>query len=142
SGHRIAGTSRNKESLSGLAEKYGDSFLPLQLDVTDRNACFEVVQKTKDHFGAIDVLINNAGYTVFGAVEEISDQEARMQFDTNFFGMLSVTQAVLPIMRTQKAGHMMQVSSILGLVTLPNLGLYNATKFAIEGLSETLASEV
>src|SRR6185436_7699352 len=87
-------------------------------------------------------LINNAGYGLFGAVEETSEEEARNQMETNFFGVLWLSQAVLPIMRAQKSGHIIQVSSFLGLATLPVLGLYNASKFAVEGLSETLSQEV
>jgi NAD(P)-dependent dehydrogenase (short-subunit alcohol dehydrogenase family) len=114
----------------------------IKLDVNSREECFEAVRQAEEHFGRIDVLINNAGYGLFGAIEETSEQEARDQIDTNFFGVLWVTQAVLPIMREQKMGYIIQVSSMLGLVTLPVLGLYNASKFAVEGLTETLAAEV
>lgn len=141
-GYQVAASARNVESLNDLKERFGNTVLPIQLDVTNRAQSFEVVQTVKNHFGSIDVVINNAGLTIFGAVEEFSEEEAKAQFDTNFFGLLNVTQAVLPIMREQKRGHIIQVSSVLGLVTLPVLGLYNATKFAVEGLSETLASEV
>ena len=142
-GYNVAATARNLETLNNLKEKYGKSILPLALDVNKREESLEVVQKVKQHFGTIDVLINNAGYALTGAVEEASESEAREQFETNFFGTLWLTQAVLPIMREQKSGHIIQVSSILGLATLPTaMGLYSASKFAIEGLSETLASEV
>lgn len=141
-GYKVAATARNVAVLKDLAGKYGDAVFPVQLDVTNREAAFAAVQKVQQHFGRIDVLINNAGYALMGAVEEATEQEAKAQFETNFFGTLWLTQAVLPIMRNQKAGHIIQVSSVLGLVTLPTLGLYNASKFAVEGLSETLATEV
>ncbi|MEN2489571.1 SDR family NAD(P)-dependent oxidoreductase [Flavobacterium sp. B11] len=142
-GYNVAATARNLETLNDLKEKYGSAILPLKLDVNNRLESLEVVQKAKQHFGTIDVLINNAGYALTGAVEEANEQEAREQFETNFFGTLWLTQAVIPIMREQKSGHIIQVSSILGLATLPTgMGLYSASKFAIEGLSETLASEV
>jgi len=141
-GDSVIATARNIDALKDLKKEFGDLVLPIQLDVNSREACFEAVNKAKQHFGKIDVLINNAGYGLFGAVEETSEQEARDQMETNFFGVLWMTQAILPIMREQKSGHIIQVSSYLGLVTLPVLGIYNASKFAVEGLSETLASEV
>jgi NAD(P)-dependent dehydrogenase (short-subunit alcohol dehydrogenase family) len=141
-GDKVVATVRNLNSLDYLVSKYGDNILPLQLDVNDRAAGFAAINKAKEHFGSIDVLINNAGYGLFGSVEETTEQEAREQMETNFFGLLWLTQAVLPVMREQGHGHIIQVSSVLGLVTLPVLGLYNASKFAVEGLSETLAAEV
>jgi NAD(P)-dependent dehydrogenase (short-subunit alcohol dehydrogenase family) len=141
-GDKVVATARNTEALNDLVKQYGDAILPLQLDVTDRAQSFAAIKKAKEHFGRIDVLINNAGFGLFGAVEETSEQEARAQIETNVFGLLWVTQAVLPIMRAQRSGHIIQVSSVLGIVTLPVLGLYNASKFAVEGLSETLATEV
>ncbi|GLU53431.1 SDR family NAD(P)-dependent oxidoreductase [Dyadobacter frigoris] len=141
-GDKVAATARNVENLNDLIAEYGDSILPIQLDVNNREDCFAAVNKTKEHFGRIDVLINNAGFGLFGAIEETTEQQARAQMETNFFGLLWVTQAVVPIMREQKSGHIIQVSSFLGLVTLPVLGLYNASKYAVNGLSETLATEV
>ncbi len=141
-GHRIAVTARNLHDLDELVQQYGDAVFPLQLDVNDRKACFAAVKKVKAHFGTIDTLINNAGFGLFGAIEETTEAQARAQMETNFFGLLWLTQAILPVMRSQQQGHIIQVSSILGLVTLPVLGLYNASKFAVEGLSETLATEV
>jgi len=141
-GDKVAATARNLDHLNDLVKKYGDAVLTLKLDVNNREQSFEVVRQTEDHFGRIDVLINNAGYGLFGAIEETSEQEAREQIDTNFFGVLWLSQAVLPVMREQKSGHIIQVSSMLGLVALPVLGLYNASKFAVEGLTETLAAEV
>ena len=141
-GDKVAATARNTDTLKDLAARYGDALLPLQLDVTDRAASFAAIQKANKHFGQIDVVINNAGYGLFGAIEETSEQEARDQMEANVFGLLWVTQAVLPIMRAQGHGHIIQVSSVLGMATLPVLGLYNASKWAVEGLSETLATEV
>jgi NAD(P)-dependent dehydrogenase (short-subunit alcohol dehydrogenase family) len=141
-GDQVAATARNTNDLQDLVQKYGKAILPLQLDVNNRAACFEAVNKTQQHFGAIDVLINNAGYGLFGAIEETSEQEARDQIETNVFGLLWVTQAVLPIMRAQGKGHIIQVTSVLGVATAPVLGIYNASKFAVEGLGETLATEV
>jgi NAD(P)-dependent dehydrogenase (short-subunit alcohol dehydrogenase family) len=141
-GYRVVATGRNTEAFQELSAEYGEQVLALRLDVNDRNQCFEAVDAAKEHFGRIDILINNAGYGLFGAVEETTEQEARNQMETNFFGVLWMTQAVLPVMRAQQSGHIIQVSSYLGLVTVPILGVYNASKFAVEGLSETLATEV
>ena len=141
-GDKVVATARNLDTLNDLVQTYGDSILLIQLDVNNRQASFEAVAKAKTHFGRIDVLINNAGYGLFGTIEETSEQEARDQIETNVFGLLWATQAVLPIMREQGSGHIIQVSSVLGVVTAPVLGIYNASKFAVEGLSETLAAEV
>lgn len=141
-GDKVAATARNTDALSDLVKKYGDNILPIALDVNNRQADVDAVNLAAQHFGGIDVLINNAGYGLFGAVEETTEQQARQQMETNFFGLLWLSQAVLPVMRAQKSGHIIQVSSFLGMVTLPVLGLYNASKFAVEGLSETIASEV
>lgn len=141
-GDKVAATARNLSALDDLVATYGDNILPVQLDVTNREAVVKAVNEVAEHFGRIDILINNAGYGLFGTVEETSEEQARAQMETNFFGLLWVTQAVLPVMRKQKSGHIIQVSSFLGLTTLPMLGLYNASKFAVEGLSETIASEV
>lgn len=141
-GYKVAATARNVDSLNHLVEEYGESVLPLQLDVTNRDQCFEVVSKVQQRFGKIDVLINNAGYGLFGTIEEASEKEARDQFETNVFGTLWMTQAVIPVMRNQGSGHIVQLSSVLGVATVPLMGLYNATKFAIEGLTETMATEI
>lgn len=141
-GDNVVATVRNTESLKDLASEYQQNLLVLQLDVTDKKASFEAVSKAKSHFGAIDVLINNAGYGHFGAIEELEEQEIRAQFETNVLGLIWVTQAVIPIMREQKSGHIIQVSSVLGVIALPTLGIYSASKFAVEGLTESLAAEV
>lgn len=141
-GDNVVATVRNTESLKDLASKYQENLLVLQLDVTDKKAAFETISKAKRHFGAIDVLINNAGYGHFGAIEELEEQEIRTQFETNVLGLIWLTQAVIPIMREQKSGHIIQLSSVLGVIALPTLGIYSASKFAVEGLTESLAAEV
>jgi NAD(P)-dependent dehydrogenase (short-subunit alcohol dehydrogenase family) len=141
-GDRVVATARNLSALEDLREMYDGNILTIKLDVTDRDEGFAAIREAAAYFGSIDVLINNAGYGLFGAVEETTEKEARDQIETNFFGLLWVTQAVLPVMRAQGYGHIIQVSSILGVVTMPMLGLYNASKFAVEGLSDTLAKEV
>lgn len=141
-GDKVAATARNLSDLDDLAKEFGELFIPIQLDVNDRNATFEAVKYAGASLGSIDVLINNAGFGLFGTIEEATEEEARQQFETNVFGLLWVTQAVLPIMRNQGHGHIIQVSSALGLTAIPTLGLYSASKFAVEGLSESLAAEV
>jgi NAD(P)-dependent dehydrogenase (short-subunit alcohol dehydrogenase family) len=141
-GDKVIAAVRDLKSVEDLVSQYGDAVLPVKLDVNDRAAAFATISQAKEKFGRIDVLINNAGYGQMGAIEEISEQQAREQFDTNVFGTLWTTQAVLPIMREQGVGHIINVSSILGLVGLPILSWYNASKFAVEGLSESLAGEV
>jgi NAD(P)-dependent dehydrogenase (short-subunit alcohol dehydrogenase family) len=141
-GDRVAVTARNPEDLNDLVSEFGDSVLPIKLNVDYRKECFEAVLFAKEHFGTIDVLVNNAGFGLFGPVEETTEELARAQMETNFFGLLWITQAILPIMREQKSGHIIQVSSVLGLITTPALGLYNASKHAVIGISETLAAEV
>lgn len=141
-GDAVVATARNPASLDPLAEAHPDRALPLALDVADRAAVFDVVGKAAGFTGRIDVLVNNAGYGLAGAVEEVSEREARQQFEVNFFGALWATQAVLPVMREQRAGHLFQISSIGGVAGFLNTGLYHASKWALEGLSETLAQEV
>lgn len=141
-GDLVAATARNLSDLDDLVKQYGDNILPIQLDVNNRKAGFAAVAQAKEYFGRIDVLINNAGYGLFGAIEETSEQEARDQIETNVFGLLWITQAVVPIMREQGYGHIVNLSSVLGLVTVPTLGIYNASKYAVEGITETLAAEV
>lgn len=141
-GDKVIATARNINSLTELVSEYGDAVFPIVLDVNSREACFEAVEKAVAKFGNIDVLINNAGYGHFGFVEEIKEVEAREQMETNVFGSLWMIQAVLPIMRKQQEGHIMQVSSIGGVMAYPNLSIYNASKWAIEGLCESLSKEV
>lgn len=141
-GDKVAATARKLSDLDDLAAEFGDLFIPIQLDVNDRTATFEAIKYAHAELGSVDVLINNAGFGLFGTIEETTEQEARQQFETNVFGLLWVTQAILPIMRNQKQGHIIQVSSALGLFSLPTLGIYSASKFAVEGISESLQSEV
>jgi NAD(P)-dependent dehydrogenase (short-subunit alcohol dehydrogenase family) len=141
-GDTVAATARDTTSLEDLVAQFGDKVLPLQLDVNDRDAVFAAVAQAHDHFGALDVVVNNAGYGQFGMVEEISEAEARAQFDTNVFGALFVTQAALPYLRAQGSGHILQVSSIGGISAFPNIGIYNASKWALEAFSQSLAAEV
>ena len=108
-GDRVAATARDTSSLDDLVEKYGDALLPIALDVTDREADFAAVQQAFDHFGRLDVVVNNAGYGQFGMAEELSEQELREQIETNVFGAIWVTQAALPLLRQQGSGHIIQV---------------------------------
>ncbi len=141
-GDRVAATARDIGTLADLEELYGESLLPIHLDVTDRKAAFAAVRRAHEHFGALDVVVNNAGYGQFGMVEELSETEARDQIETNLFGALWITQAALPFLRAQGSGHLIQVSSIGGVWAFANIGIYNASKWALEGLSQALALEV
>jgi NAD(P)-dependent dehydrogenase (short-subunit alcohol dehydrogenase family) len=141
-GDKVAATARKLEALTTLIDTYGDAVLPLQLDVTDRSADFDAVKRATDHFGKLDVVINNAGYGHFGMIEELSEDEVRESLETNFFGALWITQAALPIMRAQGSGHIIQVSSLGGVTAFPAIGAYHASKWALEGFSQSLAQEV
>jgi NAD(P)-dependent dehydrogenase (short-subunit alcohol dehydrogenase family) len=141
-GDKVAATARDAATLEPLVEKYGDDVLALALDVQDMEADFAAVKQAQEKFGRLDVVVNNAGYGLFGAVEEVSAAEARDQIETNLFGALWVTQAALPIMREQGSGHILQVSSIGGVSAFPGVGLYHASKWGLEGFSQALAQEV
>jgi NAD(P)-dependent dehydrogenase (short-subunit alcohol dehydrogenase family) len=141
-GDRVAATARDLATLQPLIDAYGDAFLPLQLDVTDRARDFEAVQKASEFLGTLDVVVNNAGYGHFGMVEELSEEDVRSQLETNFFGALWITQAALPIMRAQGSGHIIQVSSIGGITAFPTVGAYHASKWALEAFSQSLSQEV
>ncbi|OZC69241.1 short-chain dehydrogenase/reductase [Rhodococcus sp. 15-725-2-2b] len=141
-GDRVAATARNTDTLKDLVEQYGDAILPIELDVNDRAADFAAVQRAHDKFGSLDIVVNNAGYGQFGMIEELSEEDARAQIETNVFGALWVTQAALPFMREQGSGHILQVSSIGGISAFPNVGAYHASKWALEGFSQALAQEV
>jgi NAD(P)-dependent dehydrogenase (short-subunit alcohol dehydrogenase family) len=141
-GDRVVGTARNPSTLDDLAEQYPETFLALTLDVTDRDAAFSTVAQAHDHFGELDIVVNNAGYGHFGMIEELSEQDARDQLETNVFGALWVTQAVLPYLREQGRGHLLQVSSIGGITAFQGVGIYHASKWALEGFSQALALEV
>jgi NAD(P)-dependent dehydrogenase (short-subunit alcohol dehydrogenase family) len=139
---RVAATARDTSTLDDLRSEHGDALLALTLDVTDREAAFGAVTHAHEHFGALDIVVNNAGYGHFGMVEEISEQEARAQIETNLFGALWVTQAALPFLRDQGSGHIIQVSSIGGISAFPGVGIYHASKWGLEGISQALAQEV
>jgi NAD(P)-dependent dehydrogenase (short-subunit alcohol dehydrogenase family) len=141
-GDSVAATARDTSTLDDLVEGFGERLLPLQLDVTDRDADFAAVARAHDRFGRLDVVVNNAGYGHFGFVEELTEAEARDQLETNLFGALWVTQAALPFLRAQGSGHILQVSSIGGISAFPLVGAYHASKWALEGLSQALAQEV
>jgi NAD(P)-dependent dehydrogenase (short-subunit alcohol dehydrogenase family) len=141
-GDKVAATARKVDTLSALVDSFGDSVLPIELDVNDRGADFDAVQQAADHFGRLDVVINNAGYGHFGMIEELTEDDVRAQLETNFFGALWVTQAALPIMRAQGSGHIIQVSSIGGISAFPTVGAYHASKWALEGFSQALSQEV
>ncbi|MDM4764119.1 SDR family oxidoreductase [Galbitalea sp. SE-J8] len=141
-GDRVAGTARDTATLQDIVERFGDAFLPIELDVTDRAAGFAAVQRAHEAFGRLDVVVNNAGYGQFGMAEELSEHELRAQIETNVFGAIWITQAALPILRSQGAGHILQVSSIGGVSAFANLSAYHASKWALEGFSQALAQEV
>jgi NAD(P)-dependent dehydrogenase (short-subunit alcohol dehydrogenase family) len=141
-GDSVAATARDVSSLDDLVAAHGDAVLPIQLDVTDREADFAAVAQAHERFGRLDVVVNNAGYGQFGMIEELSEEEARAQIETNLFGALWVTQAALPFMREQGGGHIIQVSSIGGISAFPMVGIYHASKWGLEGLSQALAQEV
>jgi NAD(P)-dependent dehydrogenase (short-subunit alcohol dehydrogenase family) len=141
-GDSVAATARDTSSLDDLVGRFGDAVLPLKLDVNDRDAVRGTVAQAHERFGRLDVVVNNAGYGQFGMVEELSEAEAREQIETNLFGALWVTQAALPYLREQGSGHILQVSSIGGISAFPNTGMYHASKWALEGISQSLAAEV
>jgi len=141
-GDRVAATARDVKTLAGLTERYGDHVAAIALDVTDKAAVGAAIGEAHARFGRLDVVVNNAGYGLFGAIEEVSEAEARAQLETNLFGALWVTQAALPIMRAQGSGHIIQVSSIGGVNAFPTVGLYHASKWGLEGFSQSLATEV
>jgi NAD(P)-dependent dehydrogenase (short-subunit alcohol dehydrogenase family) len=141
-GDRVAATARDPATLDDLVAQHGDSVLPVALDVTDREAVFDAVRRAHERFGRLDVVVNNAGYGQFGMVEELSEAEARDQIETNLFGALWVTQAALPYLREQGSGHFLQVSSIGGISAFAGMGMYHASKWALEGISQSLALEV
>jgi NAD(P)-dependent dehydrogenase (short-subunit alcohol dehydrogenase family) len=141
-GDRVVGTARDPSTLDDLVQQHPDTLLALALDVTDRQAVFDTVARAHQLFGQLDIVVNNAGYGQFGMVEELSEQEARDQIETNLFGALWVTQAALPFLRAQGSGHFLQVSSIGGISAFPGIGIYHASKWALEGMSQALAQEV
>jgi len=141
-GDKVAATARSLKGVSDLAERYGAAVLPLALDVTKPNQITEAVARANAHFGRLDVVINNAGYALVGAVEEASDADVRAEFETNFFGALRVIRAALPVLRKQGSGHILGVSSVAGVYASPIIGFYHASKWAFEALHESLAQEI
>ncbi|MGW6118612.1 SDR family NAD(P)-dependent oxidoreductase [Nocardia sp. NPDC055165] len=140
-GDRVAAAARTGSALDELAAAHPGRVLPLTVDVTDRAAVHAAVDAAVAHFGRLDIVVNNAGTLSMGMIEEFSEAEARAQMEVNFFGALWVSQAVLPHLRAQRSGHIVQVSSIGGLAGFPLSGMYAASKFALEGMSEALAME-
>lgn len=141
-GDKVAVTARKLADIADLEERFGDVVLPLALDVTDADQVRQTVQQAHAHFGRLDVVLNNAGYSLVGTAEEVSEAEVRAEFDTNYFGTLRVIQAALPLLRQQGGGHILGVSSTLGHVAMPLIGQYCASKWAFEALHESLAQEV
>ncbi|KYF52791.1 short-chain dehydrogenase [Sorangium cellulosum] len=141
-GDRVVATARRPDALDELVAAHPERAVALPLDVTDRSAVFTAVERANAAFGQLDVVVNNAGHGLLGAVEEITEAEARAQLETNVFGALWVTQAALPFLRARRSGHIVQISSTGGVGSMPTFGLYNASKWALEGFSEALAAEV
>ncbi|MEV7007353.1 SDR family oxidoreductase [Streptosporangium sp. NPDC051022] len=140
-GDRVAAAARTIAS-HDFGDRYGDRLLPLPLDVTDRAAVFAAVTTAAEHFGRLDIVVNNAGTLSMGMIEEFTEAEARAQLEVNLFGAMWVCQAALPHLRAQGSGHIVQISSIAALGGFPSTGMYSASKFALEGMSEALAMEV
>jgi len=141
-GHRVAVTARRPETVADIVAAHADQAIPLALDVTDAEQIAAAVAATEKAFGAVDVLVNNAGYGYMAAVEEGEDAEIRAMFETNYFGAVRMIQAVLPGMRARGRGHVINVSSMTGLVANPPNVFYSSTKFALEALTEGLSKEV
>lgn len=141
-GDRVAATARNPEQLNDLTATYGDQILPIQLDVTDNVQIQAAVAKAITHFGRIDVLVNNAGFGITGAAEAYTEEQVRSQLETNLYAPIAITRAVLPYMRQQRSGRILQISSIGGRVGNLGLTMYQAAKFGLSGFTEALAKEV
>ena len=140
-GYQAAVAARNTEDVKDIIAGNEDNAISIKLDVTKPEQIKDAVQKTKEKFGRIDVLVNNAGIGYFGAIEESEDDAVRNMFEINVFGLAKMIQETLPVMRAQKSGHIVNIASIGGLVGFPGVGFYNATKFAVDGLSESLSKE-
>jgi len=138
----VAATARKPEQLNDLIEQYPTQVYPLQLDVTNYDEVYLAVAKAVEHFGRIDVLVNNAGFGITGAAEAFTDEQVRSQLETNLYAPIEVTRAVLPYMRKQRSGHILQISSVGGRVGNAGLSMYQAAKFGLGGFSEALAKEV
>lgn len=141
-GDKVAATARSLKSIADLNEKYGDNVLTLQLDVTNPDQVKAAVTQAHTHFGRLDIVFNNAGYSLVGTIEEASANDVRALYETNIFGTLAVIQAALPLLRKQGHGHILGTSSGLGHVTMPVIGYYASSKWAFEAIHESLAAEV
>ncbi|HVG11856.1 MAG TPA: oxidoreductase [Flavisolibacter sp.] len=141
-GYRVGVASRNIKDVQDLVSAFPQTALAVQLDVTKPEEIHSSVEQVTRHFGSIDVLVNNAGIGYFGAIEESEESEVRRMFEINFFGLANMTKEVLPQMRSRRSGHIINIASIGGLVGFPGVGFYNATKFAVDGYSESLSKEV
>ncbi|CAI6079833.1 3-oxoacyl-[acyl-carrier-protein] reductase FabG [Paenibacillus sp. JJ-100] len=141
-GDKVAATARTLENISEFKDRFGDAVLPLALDVTDAGQAKYAVQQAHEHFGRLDVILNNAGYTLVGTTEEANESDVRELFDANYFGTLRVIQAALPLLRQQGSGHILGVSSAMGIIAAPLIGFYCASKWAVEALHDSLAQEV
>ncbi len=141
-GDQVTATARNLADVAELRKEFGEAALPLALDVTKDQQVRQAVQQAFTHFGRLDILVNNAGTNLFAATEEASDEQIRNIFDANYLGMVRVIRAALPLLRRQGSGHILGVSSGLGITSLPFVGFYSATKWAVESLHEALAQEV
>ena len=142
SGDKVAATARNAEALNDLVEKYPDQIYPIKLDVTNHDEIYAAVAATVAHFGKIDVLVNNAGFGIIGAAEAFTDEQVRSQLETNLYAPIELTRAVLPYMRKQRSGRILQISSVGGRVGNAGLSMYQAAKFGLGGFTEALAKEV
>jgi NADP-dependent 3-hydroxy acid dehydrogenase YdfG len=141
-GDKVAATARKLESIAHLKEKYGDNVLTLELDVTNAGQAKAAVEQAHAHFGRLDIVLNNAGYSLVGTIEESNPEEIRALYETNVIGPVTVIQAALPLLRKQGGGHILGTSSNLGHVTLPVIGYYASSKWAFEAIHESLALEV
>ena len=141
-GDRVAGTARRLDELNSLKEEYGDALWIASLDVTDTAAIHRVVDSAFAHFGRIDVIVNNAGYALFGAAEELTEEQIVHQINTNVIGSIQVVRAALPHLRAQGGGRILQISSMGGQMAMPGVSLYHATKWAIEGFFESTAQDI
>lgn len=141
-GQRVVATARNPQQLEVLTSKYRDRAFAVQLDVTQPAQVKAAIEQAKSKFGQIDVLVNNAGYGLIGALEEVSDEQIRRNFETNLFGAIHMMRAVLPVMRQQGKGHIVNMSAIAGFINELGFSIYGGAKFALEGVSEALQGEV
>lgn len=141
-GYYLVATARQPEQLRELSDRYPDRVTTIVLDVTNAQSIQQAVEAALNAYNRIDVLVNNAGYGTVGAIEEVNDDDVRRQFDTNLFGAINVTRAILPTLREQRSGHILNISSANGISAFAGVGIYSATKFALEAISEALAQEV